>query len=165
MHCRFEDQSCVCCGSRSPKLAKGVKLLRKCKAPCERLTPRVVAPNAGPGTELLLLLSSLGITEKPGCDCKAATMDAWGVDGCRERRDEIAGWLRENQDKFGWREKLAAVTAAVESGLVFSINVFDPFGSIVDEAIRRAGQAATASTDVYTVGIPQFPETHLDRTG
>jgi hypothetical protein len=140
MHCRFENQTCVCCGSRSPAMKGRAKLLRKCKAPCERLTPPVVAPDSGPGTELLLLLSSLGIAEKPGCGCKAkaATMNAWGVDGCRERRDEIVDWFRENQDKFGWREKLAAATAAVASGLAFRINILDQFGSIVDEAIRRA---------------------------
>src|SRR5262245_25987375 len=47
----------------------------------------------GPGTELKKLLASLGL--KPGgCECnsRAAAMDQWGVEGCRNREWQILEW-------------------------------------------------------------------------
>lgn len=96
----------------------------------------------GPGTELKALLASLGLTPASGCDCnaRAAQMNAWGVDGCREHRDEIIAWLQEQKDKAGW-------LVAAQVGLkVFSepwFKMSDPLGSMVDEAIRRAGNLPT----------------------
>src|SRR5688572_97818 len=55
------------------------------------------AAAGGPGTELKRLLAELFLVASPGCACnkKAMQMDAWGVAGCRERREEIVGWLRD----------------------------------------------------------------------
>jgi hypothetical protein len=107
----------------------------------QRRFPVARRTTSGPGTELMALLKSLGIHKQPGCDCKskAKQMDAWGVDGCRAHRDEIADWLRSNQEKLGWREWLAAGVKAVAVGLAFSIDWRDPFGGLVDESIRRVG--------------------------
>jgi hypothetical protein len=96
--------------------------------------------NYGPGTELKKLLADLGLNEQGGCGCavRANQMDNWGVDGCREHREEILGWLREQQEKVGWATKLKAGALAVKTGLAFSLNPFDPAPGLLDEAIRRA---------------------------
>ena len=98
----------------------------------------------GPGSQLWKLLESLGVKHTNSCSCisRAEQMNAWGVAGCRDHRDEILGWMREGQDQFGWREKLTAATRAVTTGLAFRLNPLDPFPGILDEAIRRAEAAA-----------------------
>jgi hypothetical protein len=97
----------------------------------------------GPGTELKNLLASLGVNPGPSCDCnaRAITMDQWGVEKCKENRNAIVGWLREGQERWGWKDKFAAAAQAVKTGLAFKLNPFDPFPGIVDEAIRMAEKA------------------------
>lgn len=96
----------------------------------------------GPGTELKKILESLGVTPTANCACnqRAEEMNNLGVEGCRAKRDEIAGWLREGSSAWGWREKLAAAASAVAQGLAFRLNVLDPYPGLVDEAIRRAAE-------------------------
>lgn len=57
----------------------------------------------GPGTELKLLLSRIGITAKPGCSCnaRASEMDSQGCEWCEQNIDTIVGWLREEATKRG----------------------------------------------------------------
>lgn len=97
-------------------------------------------PGKGPGTELKKILESLGITPDPTCDCRrrANDMDIMGVEGCRDNREMIIGWLREGQDRWGWKDKFPAIGKAIWSGLAFKLNPLDPFPGLVDEAIRRA---------------------------
>lgn len=97
-------------------------------------------PSSGPGTELKAILHSLGVDPGPSCDCnqRAEQMDKWGVDGCKRYRDEIVGWLKEGQTRWGWKEKLAIAAKAVTTGLAFSLSLLDPIPGLVDEAIRRA---------------------------
>jgi hypothetical protein len=97
-------------------------------------------PGYGPGTELKKILAELGIMEKPDCPCRrrANDMDILGVQGCKDNREMIVGWLREGESRWGWKDKLAAAAKAVQSGLAFKLNPFDPFPGLVDEAIRRA---------------------------
>ena len=66
------------------------------------------APGVGPGTELHKILSTVGIEPTPACDCraKAAQMDMWGVHGCKQRREEIIGWMREGYVRWGWAARL-----------------------------------------------------------
>lgn len=93
----------------------------------------------GPGTQLMKLLHHLGV--HPGncrCNKRAKQMDEWGPEGCRTHRDEIAGWLREEAASNSWRLLATALARTVTTGLVFSLSPLDPFGSLVDEAIRRA---------------------------
>lgn len=54
-------------------------------------------PTSGPGTELKKLLSKIGITTKPGCQCnqRARVMDEKGADWCAENLSTIVGWLKE----------------------------------------------------------------------
>jgi hypothetical protein len=93
----------------------------------------------GPGTELVKLLASIGITGDAGCDCKTRMrqMDAWGPAGCREHRAEIVGWLEEGAARWGWAAMLAAKVA--------------PLGWLIDEAIRRAELASDPPIVVYHV--------------
>ena len=97
-------------------------------------------PGFGPGTELKALLAALGVEEKPNCDCNAKSlqMDLWGIAGCREHFDEIVGWMREGQGRWGWAEKMAIAAKAVATGLAFKVNWADPFPGLIEEAIRRA---------------------------
>lgn len=96
--------------------------------------------SGGPGTELRRLLLELGITTSDGCLCaaRATQMDAWGAGGCREHREEISTWLREAASKRSWPEFLFSAVRAVSSGALSWIDPSNPYGSIVDEAIRRA---------------------------
>ena len=74
---------------------------------CSVCGRRIDAPGAvcgvdgspgGPGTELKAILSGwpfrLSISSTCKCNHRAATMDAWGADGCESRMSEIVGWLR-----------------------------------------------------------------------
>lgn len=96
----------------------------------------------GPGTELKAILASLDINPSVKCDCnqKAQAMDYWGVEGCKERRDKIIDWLRDGQERWGWKNKLGAGLKAIASGLAFKLNWTDPFPGLVDECIHRAEQ-------------------------
>lgn len=67
-------------------------------------------PGYGPGTELKVLLKSVGIEAKPNCSCnkRARLMDERGCDWCEENIEEISGWLAEEAKK----RKLPYVAAA-----------------------------------------------------
>lgn len=109
----------------------------------EQAAPPVV--QLRPGGALTILLHSLGIN--PGdCGCKsmAAKMNAWGVDGCRQNREKIVKHLKQEAKKRDWPCIIAAAAKAVTSGLALRINPLDPFGSLIDEAIRRA-ESTTAN--------------------
>jgi hypothetical protein len=105
-------------------------------APCAKALP------AGPGTELKKLLAELGLKPSAGCKCaaKARQMDKLGVSGCRERLEEITGWLREARGQASWLETIQAAAAVLTSGL--KIDPFDVEGSLVRLAIARAEKSA-----------------------
>lgn len=102
-------------------------------------------PQHGPGTELKKLLAELGITSFKGCDCesKAAQMNRWGVEGCRDRFNTIRGWIDEAQSKAGWATKIAAAANVVTSGLALQIEPLDIPGSLVRIAIERGCRMPT----------------------
>lgn len=105
-------------------------------------------PGYGPGTELKNMLDSIGVIEKPACDCtgKRNQMDRWGVDGCRANLPLILQWMREGSTRWGWAEKLAAAANAVATGLAFQINWLDPYPDFIQEAILRAEALEHGST-------------------
>jgi hypothetical protein len=94
----------------------------------------------GPGTELKKLLQSLGIPNAwcEGCKGRAKQMDAWGVEGCRQHLDTIAGWLKEAADKQSAAVKLQAAWQAVLTGTW--VNPLDPYRSLAERAIAAAEQ-------------------------
>lgn len=124
---------CINCGR--PRTLSVETFHRNCDGGAEDRLRR------GPGGELARLLAEIGAEPTSGkCSCaaRAREMDGWGIDGCRERREEIKDWLREAYKGTSWRELFAAISAAAKSGLALRINPLDPFGSLLDEAIRRA---------------------------
>lgn len=115
----------------------------------------VVPPPAhGPGTQLKAIFASLGINPKSQCQCneKSAWMNRWGVDGCRERRDIIVGWLRDSKHWFDSEEVAKAAYMALRSGLAFKLNPLDLFGSVVDLAIEQAASDSADMTPAHNQG-------------
>lgn len=108
----------------------------------------------GPGSELKAILSGLGVNPAPSCDCnaKARQMDEWGVEGCREHLDEIVQGIKENQERWGWKEAIAnlpkAGIKAIFSGLAFKINPLNPIESLVKLAIKQAEQKNQEEEDL-----------------
>lgn len=91
---------------------------------------------SGPGTELRKLLKDIGV--KVNChECRvwAMQMNRWGPDGCREHRAEIIARLKEAANESSWHTVFTAAGGLITKPW-FSLR--DPYGSIVDEAIRRA---------------------------
>lgn len=81
-------------------------------------------PQTGPGTELERLLAWFAEpSDKCGCKQHAATMNAWGVDGCREHFETIVGWLVVAAELRGWPGGVITRAAA---------------GVVVTQAIRNA---------------------------
>lgn len=101
--------------------------------------PRQLQTGRGyPGAELAALLAELDIQEE-GCGCKkfARKMNRWGVAGCREHRQEIVDRLKEKAGKRDWGTKVWAAVRVVATGATW-LNPLDIYGSLADEAIRRA---------------------------
>lgn len=57
----------------------------------------------GPGTELKLMFSRIGIHSTPECKCeeRAALMDEQGPDWCAQNIDLVVGWLEEEASARG----------------------------------------------------------------
>lgn len=171
--CTLIEGVCVCCGGKGPKLTGSARLIRACKSPCDKLADQSrmavsAIPTSGPGTELKLLLESLGIAEKPNCGCRGLMneMNRLGMDGCNRERDRLVAALREKREAFGLADTARAAALALSNGLAFRISWFDPMPDLFDLAVTRAERKATpVSTDENTAGIPQSPDTRLDRTG
>jgi hypothetical protein len=62
-------------------------------------TPR--PQNGGPGTELKILLKTIGITATSNCSCnaRAKTMDEKGSQWVLDNEDTVVGWLKEEANK------------------------------------------------------------------
>lgn len=122
----------------------GLTVLSKDPAdkPEQKITPWPL--DKGPGTELKNLLSKLNINPGPSCDCnaRARQMDQWGVQGCRERLDEIVGFLKDGQERWGWAQGFKNMTTAglkaFTTGIVFKISWSDPLPDLVRLAIDEA---------------------------
>lgn len=82
--------------------------------------PRVLGNPDGFGTELLKLVSENGITAPPECPCRraAATFNAWGVDVCEARREEIITGLRKNAKAWGWIFKIEENQQQVDEAMM-----------------------------------------------
>jgi len=100
----------------------------------------------GVGSQLWRLLSDLGVQHTPTCSCVALAreMNDRGPAWCKASRTQLAEQMRTNATAYGWGTVAKAAAAAVLSGLAWRINPADVYGSLLDEAIRRAEAAATA---------------------
>lgn len=92
----------------------------------------------GPGTELRKLIKEIGVKfECSACAQMAIQANRWGIDGCRlpENRAAIIAKLKAGVKEASWSDWLAAAGGMARADW---FSILDPFGSIVDEAIRRA---------------------------
>jgi hypothetical protein len=105
-----------------------------------RQTEADAAFRRGPGGQLKALLAELGLEPSSGCQCvaRAQQMNAWGIDGCLDNRETIMGWLAEEAEKASWGGLLYGGVKAV---LGKGINPFNPYNSLLAEALRRAAAA------------------------
>lgn len=118
--------------------------------PQTQFTP--AGPVAGPGTELKLLLDTLGVRPREGCACKSrmTQMNQWGVAGCEQNRDEIIRWLKDEAGKTrGWEKVKAAARAVVHGILLDPLNVE---GSLLDYAVHRARKKEAAGATAPAAG-------------
>lgn len=117
---------------------------------------RAIQTGHGPGSQLWRVLESLGIEHTGTCQClgRAEQMNAWGVAGCRQARAEIVDWMREGQSRYRWGDIAAAAAKAIASGLAWRLSLSDPYGSLVDEAIRRAATWDAESANVKNEAVP-----------
>jgi len=121
-----------------------------CKVPSDKpdvpLRPWL---NGGPGTELGAILESLGIKSSPTCDCKAKAreMDKWGIEGCETNREQIIQWIRDNQVRWGWKDK---VEAAAASGTEIA-TIGDAEEGVVEEPTKKMTLREKAAIVLKTI--------------
>lgn len=63
--------------------------------------PTLLEAGSGPGTTLKKTLSWFHTSNSCGCEERAAIMDAWGVEGCKENIRIILHWLRDSAASQG----------------------------------------------------------------
>jgi hypothetical protein len=131
----FLTHRCTRCGYLTvPIPNQGQAILRNCDVlPSGERRPE-------PGTKLHEVLAEVGISGDDDCGCSAfaATMNAWGVEGCRANRQVIIQRLQDAAINHGWDAAIAAPSLLIKPWF----NIVDPFGAIVDEAIRKACNSA-----------------------
>jgi hypothetical protein len=126
LDCDFSTGQCPDCGY---KAAPNVR--RNCPT-----KDHLTKTPSGPGTELKQIIKEIGI--RIGCAlCREweLKMNAWGIDGCKEHRQEIIDRLREAASEASWSQTFTAASGLLSKSWFL---IFDPYGSIVDESIRRA---------------------------
>lgn len=87
-----------------------------------------------PGANLAMLLQKCGVHVNTGCGCEEwiGKMNAWGVDGCYEHRQEIVDRLSEQAKKL-------STSQMVWTGILMMWHGIRPtIGELVDEAIWSA---------------------------
>jgi hypothetical protein len=144
-NCRFREfpqpdgrARCVCTRPECAREHGPTKPGRTFAILCDAFKPLLERPIGQPGTELMALIEEVGLKPTAKCKCpqRAQLMDRWGVQGCQVARPTIVGWLKEGFDEVSWREALAAGVRLIRQAEWF--RPWDPFGSLIDEAIRRA---------------------------
>lgn len=122
--------------------------LEQIHAACKDNTPRPMDP----GEALSKLIRELRVKFNcKACAALAKKMKACGVDGCRIHRAEIVQAVRSRIGEVSW---LTVAAAALRAAFSFRIDLADPIGSLVDEAIRRAEQS-------QWITVPQPPSLEL----
>lgn len=110
-------------------------------------TPR--AKNVG--DHMKDVISELKIHPKRGCGCDALanSMNCLGPFGCKANRDKLVEKLKTNAKRYSWGDVATAVANAAKNAAVAAVhlervwipNPLDPYGSMLDEAIRRTESA------------------------
>lgn len=104
---------------------------------------RSVLDGQGVGSQLWRLLEALGIQHTESCPCLewAERLNLWGIEGCRLARREISEHLRRSAREYGWAQLANAARLALATPLAWRLDLTDLYGSVLDEAIRRAEAA------------------------
>lgn len=101
-------------------------------------------PGQGPGTELKKILAAADINPGPSCDCnaKALQMDLWGPDECDRQFEVIVGWIRDGEERWGWKGKLGAAFKLAMKDPLLALSLLpyvnDPIPGLIKASIRRA---------------------------
>lgn len=95
-----------------------------------------------PGTKLKQMFAEVGANpdteDKCGCKELAEWMDDIGINGCKKFRESTAFKIKQNFEKLSEEEKQEFAVRAMTSSWAAVIDPTDLFGSMIDEAIRRA---------------------------
>lgn len=94
----------------------------------------------GVGSQIWKLLEKLGIKHNAGCGCLdwAERMNLWGPELCDKNRAQIIEHMKNSAKNYDWGDISVAVIKAVKTGIAFRLSILDPYGSLLDEAIRLA---------------------------
>lgn len=94
----------------------------------------------GVGSCMWKILDSIGIKHTANCPCLdwAERMNAWGPDLCNKNRKQIIEHMKLSSKNYGWGDVARAIRKAIENKLIYKLNPLDPFGSLLNEAIRIA---------------------------
>jgi hypothetical protein len=94
----------------------------------------------GVGDHMKDVTAELKLVMKQGCGCAslAAEMNRLGAEGCRRDRARLVPKLQENAKRYSWGDVAKAAFSAMTTGLVWRLDLTDVYGSLLDEAIRRA---------------------------
>lgn len=92
------QEDCKACGLCSkPQTVNEVTTLLADKLRIPAGKTRLHKIGYGPGSRLAALFSWFVKTDPScGCEARAAIMDAWGPEGCRENHNLILHWLRDS---------------------------------------------------------------------
>lgn len=106
--------------------------------PSKRL--EAILQGNGVGSQLWKLLEELGVKHTPNCPCLtwAERMNKWGPEGCRQQEKAITRHMKSSAKNYGWGDIAQVISKAARSGLIFKINPVNIYGSLLNEAIRRA---------------------------
>jgi len=132
----------TCRRCRHRRITRGATFDKRCVDPKAPLLQ-----GDWPGAYLKQMLALMAAHSRHGCGCddKAAKMNAWGAAGCREHRDEILAWMREEYKNVPWWDLPVMTARAAAAGLIPTRQqLLSPIEWIVDEAIRRAEAARVA---------------------
>lgn len=107
----------------------------------ERLAFPPAKPKPQVGDILGGLFARLGVAScipGGGCQSTKGKMNAAGIQGCKDRRDEFIADIRERAKSVPASAWITAAAKAVTTGLMFHVNPLDPVPSLYDYAIRLA---------------------------
>jgi hypothetical protein len=139
LDCDFSTGTCPDCGAKGPPHVN-----RNCPVKFARAGRIRKIPLRGPGSTLSKLLREIGV--RVSCSACAeweSKMNDWGIEGCRDHRPEIIQRLKQAAKEADWQTTFAALRGLVGASWW---SMIDPWGSIVDESIRRAEQSPPAQT-------------------
>jgi hypothetical protein len=125
-------------------------------------TPAAKSHKKGVGDHMKDVTRELRLNMKPGCNCQELLfeMNRLGPGGCRRERSRLVEALKENAKKYTWVDVGTAIANASKNAVVSAVhlqrpwipNPLDPYGSMLDEAIRRTETVSEIKQETNVVG-------------